>query len=96
MPRLDGSGPRGLGAMTGRGQGRCQSREMGQERRMGQGRRMGLKRHQGQRMQNFCGFRDRRRMHNREFFLEEETTLEMQRDQLLAELDKVNELLESL
>ena len=61
MPRLDGSGPRGLGAMTGRGQGRCQSREMGQERRMGQ----------GQRMQNFCGFRDRRRMHNREFFLEE-------------------------
>lgn len=86
MPRLDGSGPRGLGAKTGRGQGRCQAREVGQGRRMGQ--RM--------KMQNMCGQRSRRRMHNQDFFSIDDISLVEKRDLLMDELDKVNELLESL
>ncbi len=55
MPRFDGTGPRGLGSKTGRGQGRCQkggteaqNPGFGQGRGAGQGRGQGLGQGQGQ------------------------------------------------
>lgn len=45
MPRMDGTGPMGQGAMTGRGQGNCQGN--GNAKRLGVGNGVGLGRGHG-------------------------------------------------
>ena len=41
MPRLDGTGPNGQGALTGRGKGNCQGNKNPQKLGVGYGRGMG-------------------------------------------------------
>lgn len=68
MPRMDGTGPMGMGAMTGRRQGRCAgSAQAGQERGAGLGPGRGPGR---------CGFQGagrQRWMRNQEPVQEKET-----------------------
>lgn len=47
MPRMDGAGPMGRGAMTGRGQGKCQENGNAQKMGVGYGKGVGCGRGNG-------------------------------------------------
>ena len=82
MPKLDGTGPRGQGALSGRGQGPC-----GQGGFYGRGRGCGF---QGNGMGSGCGYRSRLTQ------AEELELLKQDQTDLQAELKAIAERLKEL
>ena len=83
MPRRDGSGPEGLGALTGRGLGNCDSKKasnvataIGLGRGLGRGLSRGLGRASGRGLGRGYGF-----------------SLEDEKDSLTKRLDQINQML---